>query len=86
VNRLLILLIPALLFAQKKRFSDTEMMLIVLNNAHSRATISDSMLTVYVSKGKIDTLSLLECAEIAGVNTLVVLSKHGKYEAKTKTK
>ena len=60
--------------AQKKRMSDVEQMMMVLNNAESRAIIRDSTLFVYVIKGNAKISNYRDCAEIAGANRLVLVS------------
>jgi len=77
---MLILLISLLLcFASaQKRLTDTEMMLMVMNNNRTRALMRDSILHVYVLHGKVDTASYRDCAQIAGAKAVVVYADRGR--------
>lgn len=67
--------------AQKKR-SDIEMMLMVLNNGNSRAIVRDGTFFFYKPVGRIDTVSLRDCASIAGSTRMVIYSERGIFEEK----
>ena len=81
---LIVLLCFSVVIPQKKRMSDTELTLLVLNNNATKAVLHDSTLFVYVMKGKIDSLSYKECADIVGANRLVIYTPKGTIKIKTK--
>lgn len=66
--------------AQKKRRSEVETMLMVLNNSQTRAVLRDSTLFVYVIKGSGTLSEYRDCADIASAKRLVVVTKKGIQE------
>jgi len=69
---------------QEKRMSDTELTMMILNNSHTRAVLRDSTLLIYVIKGKVDSSSYQECADIVGATRLVICTPKGVIETKKK--
>ncbi len=61
-----------------QKISDIQLMLLAMNNDCSSAIIKNKTLFVYVKKGKTDWYSLRDCAEISGVEKLVVYDFSGE--------
>ena len=79
MNRVLILFCFVFaLYAQKRRLTDNEIMMISINNSHSRAVLKNADLNVFILSGKTDTAMFVECAEIAGAKRLVLVGEKGK--------
>lgn len=84
-SALFIALLITILPAQKRKMTDVQIMMVVLNNSHTKAVLRDSTLFIYIISGKTKISDYRECAEIANAKRLVVVTDKGIMEEKVKT-